>query len=74
MQPNDQINLTDDESRIMPTGGKSFQQRVLTRLVQKYTLTARPESSGAHEAVGGGTGHARDLGVGVEDGEAQALG
>ena len=30
----------------------------------KYTLTARPEPSGAHEAVEGGTGHARDLGDG----------
>ena len=25
-RPNDQINLTDEESRIMPDGGKSFQQ------------------------------------------------
>ncbi len=26
VRPNDQINLTDEESRIMPAGGKSFQQ------------------------------------------------
>ena len=38
--------------------------RVLTRFVLKYTLRARPEPSGAHEAVEGGTGHARDLGDG----------
>ena len=40
------------------------QLRVLTRFVLKYTLRARPEPSGAHEAVEGGTGHAGDLGDG----------
>ena len=38
--------------------------RVLTRFVLKYTLRAQAEPSGAHEAVEGGTGHARDLGDG----------
>ena len=36
--------------------------RVPTRSVQNYTL--RPETSGAHEAVQGGPGHARELGDG----------
>ena len=35
--------------------------RVPTRFVQKYTLRPRPEPSGAHEAVQGGPGHAREL-------------
>ena len=39
-------------------------KRVLTRFVLKYTLRAQAEPSGAHEAVEGGTGHARDLGDG----------
>ena len=38
--------------------------RVPTRFVQKYTLRSRSETSGAHEAVEGRTGHARDLGNG----------
>ena len=38
--------------------------RVPTRFVQKYTLRARLEPSGAHEAVEGRTGHARELGDG----------
>ena len=38
--------------------------RVPTRSVQKYTLRTRPETSGAHEAVQGGPGHARQLGDG----------
>ena len=38
--------------------------RVPTRFVQKYTLRARLEPSGSHEAVEGGTGHAGDLGDG----------
>ena len=33
--------------------------RVPTRFVQKYTLRSRPETTGAHEAVEGGTGHTR---------------
>ena len=41
-----------------------FLRRVLTRFVLKYTLRAQAEPSGAHEAVEGGTGHARDLGDG----------
>ena len=36
--------------------------RALTRFVQKYTLKTRPETSGSHEAVQGGPGHARELG------------
>ena len=39
-------------------------ERVLTRFVLKYTLRAQAEPSGAHEAVEGGTGHARYLGDG----------
>ena len=38
--------------------------RVPTRFVQKYTLRARLEPSGAHEAIEGSTGHARELGDG----------
>ena len=38
--------------------------RVPTRFVLKYTLRARLESSGPHEAVEGRTGHARELGDG----------
>ena len=38
--------------------------RVPTRSVLTYTLTRRPEASGAHEAVEGGPGHAGDLGDG----------
>ena len=39
-------------------------KRVPTRFVQKYTLRARLESSGSHEAVEGRPGHARELGDG----------
>ena len=42
-------------------GGKL---RVPTRFVRKYTLRARLEPSGPHEAVEGSTGHARELGDG----------
>ena len=35
-------------------------QRVPTRFVQKYTLGAQPETSGAHEAVEGRAGDAGD--------------
>ena len=38
--------------------------RVPTPFVLKYTLRPRPESSGAHEAVERGPGHARELGDG----------
>ena len=37
---------------------------VPTRFEQKYTLRARLEPSGPHEAVEGRTGHARELGDG----------
>ena len=52
--------------------------RVPTRFVRKYTLRARLEPSGAHEAVERGTGYARVPGDGgfghaqLEDGEALA--
>ena len=45
-------------------GSAAVCARVLTRFVLKYTLRAQAEPSGAHEAVEGGTGHARDLGDG----------
>ena len=38
--------------------------RVPTRFVQEYTLRARLEASGPHEAVEGRTGHVRELGDG----------
>ena len=41
-----------------------LEARVPTRFVQKYTLRARLESSGAHEAVEGRTGDAGELGDG----------
>ena len=41
-----------------------LRDRVPTTFVRKYTLRPRPESSGAHEAVEGGPGHARELGDG----------
>ena len=44
--------------------------RVLTRIVQEYTLSVRPERSGSHEAVEGSTGDAGDLGDGG-DGDAE---
>ena len=60
----------------MVTGG--FCTRVPTRFVSKYTLRARLEPSGSHEAVERGTGYARVPGDGgfghaqLEDGEALA--
>ncbi|MDE0198672.1 MAG: hypothetical protein OXK78_10795 [Caldilineaceae bacterium] len=40
--------------------------RVLTRFVQKHTLSVRPEPTGSHEAVEGRTGGAGVLGDGGE--------
>ena len=55
----------DSEGRTGRAGeGRAEESRVLTRFVLKYTLRAQAEPSGAHEAVEGGTGHARDLGDG----------
>ena len=51
-------------------GQRAFGRRVLTRFVQKYTLSVRPEPTGSHKAVEGGTGDAGDLGDGG-DGDAE---
>ena len=46
------------------SAGRGLEARVPTRFVRKYTLRARLEPSGPHEAVEGSTGHARELGDG----------
>ena len=57
-------DVFDTESEIRAAEAEYADLRVLTRFVLKYTLRAQAEPSGAHEAVEGGTGHARDLGDG----------
>ena len=53
------VELPDDEHVALSAG-----PRVPTTFVLKYTLRARPEPAGSHEAVKGGPGHARELGDG----------
>ncbi len=49
VRPNDQINLTDEESRIMPAGGKSFQQAYNVQAgVDTETLLIVTESVTTH--------------------------
>ena len=52
VRPNDQINLTDEESRIMPAGGKSFQQA--------YNVQAGVDTESMLIVTGDVTAHAND--------------
>ncbi len=47
-----------------PATPRAVVPRVPTRFVQKYTLRARLEPSGSHEAIESRPGHAGDLGDG----------
>ena len=60
--PADLPRVMADERRIVQV--RETRGRVPTPFVWKYTLRPRPEASGAHEAVQGGPGHARELGDG----------